>query len=337
MLRETHRIIAEKIADQLNFTSQNRCIYIDGILGPDTHGDFPHNKGRNQKILQLIDEARELYFLNDEYAYGKIANALHYIQDKWVDDTKTQTQAKFIDNDIQLEEIIKTQMPQETKKQYQNLINTLSTIIKNGIDTWFNHSWAIWHQDYASCVYVYTDIVEMMLPTIQPNTNITNNKIKLKEYTKTVEFQRAIKQGLDASIITNYLHPKIEGYQAAIFYLSMQTPPTQQANREINLQITCELSLIITKYTIAPASLFNYQDNWTHKTQNPRIKMGLLKPQYLTLITKPKNQLHQDRITNFYQDKQEFLNAWPKIQEAFSLINRSETWKILLTAIVENL
>lgn len=84
MLRDTHKAFAEKIAQELGFSEDNTWIFVDGLMGPDTHGDFPRDRGKSAKLLSKLDEARELYHFNDEYSYGELANALHYLQVSWV-------------------------------------------------------------------------------------------------------------------------------------------------------------------------------------------------------------------------------------------------------------
>ena len=49
MLRGTHKAFAEKIALELGFSGLNARVFIDGSLGPDSHGDFPHDYGKNAK------------------------------------------------------------------------------------------------------------------------------------------------------------------------------------------------------------------------------------------------------------------------------------------------
>jgi hypothetical protein len=336
MLRSTHKIIAEKIAEYLGFSAHNSYIFVDGTLGPDTHGDFPHKTGKNRKILQKIDEARQLFFLNDEYAYGELGNALHYIQDKWVDDVKIGNETNLTtDDNAFTEEIEQAQIPENLKQEYLNIANILLRIKNNGIDSWFNHQWGIWHIDYASCVYVFADIVEMMLPTLQPDPVVTSDKAKLKQYVQSEAFKHATKEGFLASLIINYLDPKIQGYTAAMFTLSLIEPPTNQSNSEINLHIVYRLSQEIARYTLAKPEQFRCQDNWTHKTNTQQVKLGLLKPQYLTLIPRPVNEVHKERLSSFFAEKQIFLGAWPSIQKAMQTIQRTETWKIILSGLIE--
>ena len=96
MLRGTHKAFAEKIALELGFSGLNARVFIDGSLGPDSHGDFPHDFGKNAKLLHKLDAARDLYHLKDEYAYGELGNVLHYIQDKWVGNSADSNQAEII-------------------------------------------------------------------------------------------------------------------------------------------------------------------------------------------------------------------------------------------------
>lgn len=336
MLRNYHKIIAETIADQLNFSPETTSIFIDGMLGPDTHGDFPHKTGKNRKILQKIGEARQLFFLNDDCAFGELGNGLHYIQDRWVDDIKIETETNLITDDKAFTgKITQAKFPEKLRQDYLNIADVILKIKNNGIDSWFNHQWGIWHINYASCVYVFADIVEIMLPTLQPDTTVTMDKTKLKQYVQSEAFMKATKEGFLASLITNYLDPKIQGYTAAIFTLSLIKPPINEGYSEINFQIAYILSLEIAKYTLAKPEEFQHQDDWTRKTNTQHIKIGSLKPQYLSLIQHPVSQIHKERLTNFFGEKQKFLDAWPSIQKAMPAIQRTETWKIILLGLIE--
>jgi len=338
MLRSTHKIIAEKIAASLGFSTRDAYIFVDGTLGPDTHGDFPHKTGKNSKILHKLDEARQLFFLNDEYAYGELGNALHYIQDKWVDNVNFADETSLaVDDRALTEKITHARISQNLKNEYFNIVNMLHRISNHGIDDWFNHQWGIWHIDYASCVFVFADIVEMMLPTLQPDTTVTSDKTKLKKYVYSQAFEKATETGFFASLITNYLDPKIQGYTAAMFVLSLIEPPANQNNLEINFHIVLRLSQEIARYTVAKPEQFKYQDNWTHKTNTQRVKLGFLRPQYLSLIQEPINEVHEKRVANFFGEQQNFLDEWPSIQNAMPQIQRTETWKIILAGLTEQL
>ncbi len=337
MLRITHKIIAEKIASNLSFSPQNSNIFVDGVLGPDTHGDFPHKTGKDSKILQKISEARQIFFLNDDCSYGELGTALHYIQDKWVDDFKfvNQTNLPIDDDSVFTEKIEHKQMPENLKQEYLKIAKMLFRIKDFGIDSWFNHQWGIWHKDFASCVLVFADIVEIMMSTLQPKSTILNDKTKLKQYVLSEAFKTAINDGFFASLKTNYLYPKIQGYTAAMFTLSLVSPPSNQNYPEINLQIVYRLSQEIARYTLAKPEQFNYPDDWTHKIDLRPAKIGLLKPHYLTLIERPIQEVHKERLFNFFGENQHFQLEYLNIQNTLSTIKRSETWKIILSELME--
>lgn len=340
ILRNTHKLIAEKIAQELHFSTKNTRIFLDGSIGPDSHADFPHATGKDKKILRRIDEARALYFLNDEYAYGELGNALHYIQDKWFDNVPAEdNEIALTDDELFLNSIRKLPKPQKSLEQYLKIANTLLTVKNLGIEAWFNHSWGIWHKDYSSCIYVFADIVEMMLPTIQPNTSITNNKENLKHYVQSEDFKKATKDGFLASIKTNYLHPKVAGYSAAMYHLALLSPPANHNQTKEDLQITYRLSLEIARYTLAQTTIFKYKDSWTDKTiRNTNIPLALLAPQYHVLIPKPVDEVTEERRKNFSNDASNFLKEWQDTEQALSTLKqRSEKWKILLSGLMEML
>ena len=76
-------------------------------------------------------------------------------------------------------------LPKKVAEEYKGIANRLLFTKNSGIESWFDHSWGIWHRDYSSCIYVFADILELMLPTLQPDAAITNNKENLKAYVKS--------------------------------------------------------------------------------------------------------------------------------------------------------
>lgn len=338
MLYTTHKIIAQKIAHELGFSEENTEIFVSGAVGPDSHADFPHASGKDKKILSKIDAARDLYFLNDEYAHGEIANALHYIQDKWISDIVFQDEAAIIDDDdLFLTSIKQSTEPEKVLEEYLQLASSLMTIRNNGIDSWFDHSWGIWHKDYASCIYVFADILELMLPTMQPNISITSNTENLKEYVESQNFRKATKEGFLSSIIMNFCYPKLAGYPAAMHSLTTITPPTIQDNPEVNLNLVYRLSLEIARYTLSSPELFRYQDSWTHRMEKDKhMPLVYVMPEYHILIPKPINEVQKERNLRFFSDRDYFLEEWPSKETLSPISNQhSETWKILLSGLIE--
>jgi hypothetical protein len=107
MRQVIHKAITERIAGELGYSGENKQIFVSGSIGPDSHADFPHAVGKNKKILNRIETAQTSYLENDEYAYGELANALHYIQDKWVDDSAVENEATLITDDEEFLESIR--------------------------------------------------------------------------------------------------------------------------------------------------------------------------------------------------------------------------------------
>lgn len=117
MLGTTHKAIAERIASELVFSEENTKIFISGSIGPDTHGDFPHATGHNSKILNKIDTARTLFLQNDEYSYGELANALHYIRDKWTHNPEVEIEQVTILDDVHfLKSVEQLNIPKKSPK-----------------------------------------------------------------------------------------------------------------------------------------------------------------------------------------------------------------------------
>ena len=195
MLRSTHKAIGQRVAAELGFSEEDARIFVDGSTGPDSHGDFPHAVGKDRKILSKLDEARTLFLLNDEYAYGEVANALHYIRDKWVRTDKVKEEEAVVMNDEEFKQSVQLlNLPEEAKEDYLGVTESLLTGKNLGIESFLDHSWGIWHRDYASCVYVFADVVEMMLPTLQPDTSIRDDKEKLREYVKSEAFRHSTQE-----------------------------------------------------------------------------------------------------------------------------------------------
>jgi hypothetical protein len=342
MLRTTHKAIAERIASELGFSEENTKIFISGSTGPDTHGDFPHATGHNSKILSKIDTARTLFLQNDEYAYGELGNALHYLRDKWTHNPEVETEQVIILDDAQfLKSVEKLNAPKKTAEEYMSLVNMLLFTKNSGIESWFDHSWGIWHRDYSSCVYVFADILELMLPTLQPDASITNNKENLKTYVKSETFKYATQNGFFASILTNFVYPKLTGYAAAIYSLASINPPVDFSNPIVDLNIAYRLSLEIARYTLLSPEQFKYSDSWTNgmKDKNgERMPLRYILQQYHVLIPKPENEVHKERLLCFDEDAKNFLAKWVRINEPLPVFrHHSETWITLFSRLVEML
>jgi hypothetical protein len=342
MLGTTHKAIAERIASELAFSEENTKIFISGSVGPDSQGDFPHATGHNSKILSKIDTARTLFLQNDEYSYGELANALHYIRDKWTHNPEVETEIAAILDDAQfLKSVEHLNLPKKVTEEYIGIANMLLFTKNSGIESWFDHSWGIWHRDYSSCIYAFTDILELMLPTLQPDAAITNNKINLKVYVKSETFKKATQNGFFASILTNFVYPKLAGYAAAVYSLASINPPENSSNTIVELNIAYRLSLEIARYTLLPPDQFKFSDNWTNGMKDKNGESMPLKfvlPQYHVLIPKHEDEVHKERLLRFDTDAESFLHEWPKIDEASPVFRgRSETWITLFSSLVEML
>ncbi len=340
MLRTTHKAIAERIASELRFSEENTKIFIDGSTGPDSQGDFPHATGHNKKTLLKIDKARNLFLQNDEYAYGELANALHYIRDKWTHNPEVETeQVLILDDDKFLKSVEKLNIPKKVAEEYMSLANMLLFTKNSGIDSWFDHSWGIWHRDYSSCVYVFADILELMLPTLQPDTSITGNKEKLKAYVKSKAFKNATQNGFFASVLTNFVYPKLAGYAAAVYSLASLSPPVGCSNSLLDLNIAYRLSLEIARYTLMSPEQFKYSDSWTNgiKDENEeRIPLNYILPQYHVLIPKHQDEVHKERLQLFDAEAESFLAELSMINEVSPIFKcRSGTWIILFFRLIE--
>jgi hypothetical protein len=256
MLRTTHKAIGERIASELCFSEENTEIFVSGSTGPDSHGDFPHATGHDRKILSKIDTARTLFLQNDEYSYGELANALHYIRDKWTRNPEVESeQVTFLSDEQFLLSVKHLNIPKQVAEEYLSVANMLLLTKKCGIESWFDHSWGIWHRDYSSCVYIFADVLEMMLPTLQSDTSITGRKENIA-YIKSEAFKNATQNSFFASVLTNYVYPKLAGYAAAVYSLASISPPADYTDAIVDLNIAYRLSLEIARCTLLPPEQF---------------------------------------------------------------------------------
>jgi hypothetical protein len=180
-----------------------------------------------------------------------------------------------------------------------------------------------------------------MLPTRQPDAAITNNKENLKAYVKSEEFKNATQNGFFASILTNFVYPKLAGYAAAVYSLASVNPPANSTNTIVDLNIAYRLSREIARYTLLPPQQFKFSDSWTNGMEDKngaRMPLKFVLPQYHVLIPKPEDEVHKERLLRFDTDAESFLNGWSKMDEASPVFRgRSETWITLFSRLVEML
>jgi hypothetical protein len=342
MLRTTHKVIAERIASELEFSEKNTEIFVSGSTGPDSHGDFPHATGHDGKILSKIDVARTLFLQNDEYSYGELANALHYIRDKWTRNPEVASeQVVLLDDDQFLESVKQLKLPKQAAEEYMSVANLLLYTKNSGIESWFDNSWGIWHRDYSSCIYVFADVLEMMLPTLQPDASIIGNKENLKTYIESEAFKKATETGFFASVLTNFVYPKLAGYAAAVYSLASLGPPKDYGNAVVDQNVAYRLSLEIARYTLSSPEWYKFNDSWTNglKDKNgDRMPLTYVVPQYHVLIPRPQDEVHKERLRCFDTDALNFLAEWSIIEETLPVFRgRSETWFMLFSRLVEML
>jgi hypothetical protein len=141
--------------------------------------------------------------------------------------------------------------------------------------------------------------------------------------------------------MTNFLYSKLAGYPAAIYSLASINPPADYRSAAIDLNIAYRLSLEIARYTLSPSEQFKYRDSWTHRIKDEnekRMPLTYVMPQYHVLIPKPEDEVHEERLLRFDADSRSFLEKWPRIAETLPTFRqRSETWKTLLSRLVEML
>jgi len=129
--------MAEKIAAELDLSPADTQSLVSGSLGPDSHADFPHATGKDGKILYNLDNARALFLENDDYCYGELGNALHYIQDKWSNNNEAEKTVALVSDEALLKHINQSETMNDTQKNYLETVNMLLKIKKSGIESWF--------------------------------------------------------------------------------------------------------------------------------------------------------------------------------------------------------
>jgi hypothetical protein len=96
---------------------------------------------------------------------------------------------------------------------------------------------------------------------------------------KSEAFRHYTQEGFFASLITNFLDPKLVGYSAAMYCLASFSPPVDYGGDVVDLEIAYRLSLEIAKYTLMPTERFRYHDGWTDKAgkkRSPSLRMFCL-------------------------------------------------------------
>ena len=135
MLEETHKHIAEKIAQELKIEGRNKRLLVEGSVAPDSIGDFPHHKGKELKIFEDLLRALSAYEKNDDECYYELGKALHYIQDMWTarpgtpqKHTKWEQQisdCRIIDNSALEDYVNKAAFPTKAIEAFRNLLKKL--------------------------------------------------------------------------------------------------------------------------------------------------------------------------------------------------------------------
>jgi len=337
LLGITHRAIAEKIAKELGLSQKDTSLLVSGVLGPDTHADFPHATGKDGKILYHLDNARALFLENDDNCYSELGNVLHYIQDKWCSTSETEKKVSIISDELLLDYINRSEIPDDSRKCWLETINVLKQIREKGIESWFNHSWGFFNKNFSNCVFIFTDVLENMLPTMKPEIPLGDTE-KIKIYIQSEAFKASISDGLIYSIKNNFLKPKISGYPGAMSMLVLINPPPQSLDVIINVNVAFRLSMEIARLTLSKAEYFKFVDDWTQRGEFVGGKIGLtyVMPNLLVLIRKPVGQVYKERKARFEEEVRLFLEEWSEIKDQLPVVKtHSEVWKILLTKIVE--
>jgi hypothetical protein len=139
MLERTHARIARRIAQELNLSKEHGDLLESGSVRPDSYIAFPHHEGKDILIYADILDARALLLNNDDEAFVKLGEALHFIADKWtlkprIDIKHLQYESDIESKDIQdnnqfIKEIQQSIIPSKSKEYYESLSYVTSGLI----------------------------------------------------------------------------------------------------------------------------------------------------------------------------------------------------------------
>ncbi|MFB3889987.1 MAG: hypothetical protein ACE14S_10890 [Candidatus Bathyarchaeia archaeon] len=330
--------MAERIAAELHLSREATHLLADGSVGPDSHADFPHATGKDSKILRMIGEARTFFLENDDYCYGVLGNALHYVQDKWVpEETPGEKSLVFLDDTSLQRYITDNVASRKALKDYSKAARSLVEIKNQGIDHWFDYSWGFWHKDYAGCVFVFADILELMLPTLKPEFSTTTSIEDLRAFAHSEDFRARVGEAFAFSLRNN-LKPKLSGYPAAICHLALTEPPVGCRDSVVDLNIAYRLSVEIARHVLLPPEKFKFSDDWTirKKIGEKCINLTLVVPQYHILVPKPVEEVQAERERDFEEARRSFLADWSSYKTCLQSVTcRSDVWKVIFTGLVE--
>jgi len=139
MLEKTHVRIAEAVASRLKLGKEEAELLKSGSTRPDYFEKFPHHKGKDFQTLKKIFDARAMFLKDDDEAFVKFGEALHYIADQWTLRPRTRDKHTKWEEQIETQEIIEPDaefrraiesaaIPRKTKEFYLDLFTILATI-----------------------------------------------------------------------------------------------------------------------------------------------------------------------------------------------------------------
>jgi len=106
MLEKTHVRIAEAVATRLKLGKEEAELLKSGSTRPDYFEKFPHHKEKDVQTLKRIFDARAMFLKDDDEAFVKLGEALHYIADQWTLRPRTRDKHTKWEGQIETQEII---------------------------------------------------------------------------------------------------------------------------------------------------------------------------------------------------------------------------------------
>jgi len=366
LLENSHRAIADAIGSELKLHVKEKNLLIVGSINPDSWGDFPHHTGKEYEILAKIFKARDLHLKNDDECFAELGNALHYLEDHWTLRPRTAEKhteweysidkSPLLDDDAFLNAIDEATMPQKAIDAYKKLADSLIKIKNEGLESWFDPSWGIWHKRYEWMVESYVSLVEIFTRAMIEEVGTASQWVRLMgdDIYVNESYPKFHESSFEEYIDQRFLDPIVSGYQAGVWSLASLSRPSSWSSPAIDLNFAFRICLEVSRYTLVPAQTIKEDDDWSVPRVSANEKGHYLKgvkqmpddffvpsisgpkapstPNW-AVISKPIHKVSEERRSNLPKIKDELL----RIENAsiFQTATHSEFWEKLLKKAID--